>query len=284
MAVLAALVVPPPTTAQTLCRPPQQCRPAPEPDTGPSDTRMEVTGLAMNALLGGLTTGIPAAIRGEPVARAFVAGAVGGALVYGGKRVAVERFAGAGLLGRELGAVGGSVVRNVARGDAAASLITLPLGPLRFDVGRGRPVRARLDLATLVAAGVFIVQEDGRFEPGHSLSAGALVFRSPSRRVGMHAAGVVLVPDPGSLSYDQPTMLAHERVHVLQYDQAHLSWGGPAERWMLRGSGAGRWLNQRVDLGLTAVAGSLLNVVIDYGARPWEHEADRLADLGAPPP
>lgn len=279
---LVALIIPAAAPAQMLCRLPEPCTPAPEIETGPSDIRVEVTGLAVNALLGGLTTGIPAAIRGESIGRAFAAGAAGGALIYGGKRVAVERFAGAGLLGREIAAVGGSVVRNVARGDPAASVITLPLGPARLELGRGRAPRARLDLATLIAAGVFIVQEDGRFEPAHSLSAGALVFRSESRLVGMHAAGVVLVPDPGALDYDQPLLLAHERVHVLQYDQAHLSWGAPAERWLLRGTAPGRWVNRRIDLGLAAVGRRLLNLAVDYHDRPWEHEADRLADLGAP--
>jgi hypothetical protein len=279
---VAALVSPAAASAQELCLPPQPCRPAPEPASGPSDIRVEVTGVAINALLGGLTTGIPAALRGEPFARAFAAGAAGGSLIYGGKRVAVERFAGAGLLGREIAAVGGSVVQNVARGERAVSVITIPVGPLRLELGPGRAPRARLDLATLIAAGVFIVQEDGRFEPGHSLSAGALVFRSESRLDGMHAAGVVLVPDPSAHDYDQPGLLAHERVHVLQYDQAHLSWGEPAEGWLLQGTGPGRWMNRHVDLGLTAAARGMLNLAVEYHARPWEREAHMLAGLGDP--
>lgn len=278
-----ALALPAAAPAQTPCRLPEPCT-APEPTTGQSEIRAEVTGAAVNALLGGLTAGIPAAVRGESFTRAFVAGAAGGAVIYGGKRVAVERFAGAGLLGREIAAVGGSVVRNVARGDPAASAITLPLGPVRLELGRGRDPRIRLDLATLIATGVFMVHEGGRFEPGHSLSAGALVFRSESRLDGMHAAGVILVPDENVHEYDQPLLLAHERVHVVQYDQAHLSWGAPAESWLLRGTGVGRWVNRRVDLGLTAAAKRLLNFAVAYDARPWEHEADRIAELGAPPP
>jgi hypothetical protein len=260
---VAALVSPAAASAQELCLPPQPCRPAPEPASGPSDIRVEVTGVAINALLGGLTTGIPAALRGEPFARAFAAGAAGGSLIYGGKRVAVERFAGAGLLGREIAAVGGSVVQNVARGERAVSVITIPVGPLRLELGPGRAPRARLDLATLIAAG-------------------ALVFRSESRLDGMHAAGVVLVPDPSAHDYDQPGLLAHERVHVLQYDQAHLSWGEPAEGWLLQGTGPGRWMNRHVDLGLTAAARGMLNLAVEYHARPWEREAHMLAGLGDP--
>ena len=246
------------------------------------DARLEVTGLAINAALGGLTAGIAAAVRGERFVDGFFVGAAGGVLVYGGKRLAVERAAGAGFAGRQVAAVGGSIVRNASRGDGAFSALTLPVGPLRIEIAAGMAPRVRLDLASAAVAGVFMVRDDARLDLGTSLSAGALVFRSDRGYNGSHGAGVILLR--GDLGhYDAPAVLAHERVHVLQYDQAQLAWGGPAEAWVLGRSEAGRRLNRWLDLGLTAGIEGLLTLAIPYADRPWEREAYTLEDLAAPP-
>lgn len=47
-----------------------------------------------NIAAGGITAAVTAAINGEDVPRAFLQGAVGGGVMFFGKRVAVERLAG----------------------------------------------------------------------------------------------------------------------------------------------------------------------------------------------
>ena len=277
--ILSLTLVPAAATAQKPCTDPGS--PCPDPEIGASTVRLEVTGVALNAALGGLTSGLAAVMRGEPFVHAFFPGAAGGALVYGGKRLAATRGPAAGLAGRQLAAVGGSVVRNATRGDPALSSVTLPLGPLRVDLGAGRAARARVDLAPLVVAGVFMLREDAALDPGSSLSAGALVFRTDRGQHGSHAAGVILLRGDTGL-YDDPLLFSHERVHVLQYDQAQLAWGAPAEAWLLSGTAAGRRLNRWLDLGLTAGLEGLLNLAVPYDDRPWEREAYTLADLATP--
>ena len=60
----------------------------------------ELEFLSGNAALGGLTAALIQKLRGVSFWEAFVDGALGGAVAYAGKRIAVERFYGAGLVGR----------------------------------------------------------------------------------------------------------------------------------------------------------------------------------------
>jgi hypothetical protein len=244
--------------------------------------------VAVNAALGGLTSGILAHARGKSFRAAFLRGAAGGALVYAGKRTSVESFAGAGFLGRELAAVGGSISVNAAEGRGALDRLVLPLGPVRLYVTRGdpRPVRARLDAA---AAGTLLyvaTRANTSFDPGATLSSGGPVFRrtGPSAEVGWEGsqfAGVtVLRRAPAgqpAAAADHPVLSdgthGHERVHVLQYDQAFLLWSLPAETAILDGSRAGRAVHRWVDLGLNAALVAAANTLVEHDARPWERES-----------
>ena len=98
----------------------------PDPGVG------EVTFLGANTLIGALTGGIFQTLRGGSFADGFTRGALGGAVVYAGKRLSVERFSGAGFLGREIAAVGTSIVRNAGEGAATLRRLVLPVGPLRL--------------------------------------------------------------------------------------------------------------------------------------------------------
>ena len=248
----------------------------------------EALTLGANALLGGLTAGVRRALAGERFVDAFAAGAAGGALTYVGKRISVEEFGGAGLLGREVAAVGSSVTRNVGEGRPAFSEIVLPVGPVRMYVGgAGAPVHAKVDVAAVAVAAYTMTLPDATFDAAESLSAGALVFRRDGGQDevgfnGAQAAGVIQVRDRiGDVVPDLPEgfregverSARHERVHVIQYDQGFLLWSAPAEGWLMSHAGMTRGVHRWIDLGLNAPALAGIGAAVPYGSRPWEAEA-----------
>ena len=273
--------IPANAAAQVGCASMLEC-PGQRPTMGPAQ---DLQILAANALLGGVSAAAVRLARGEPVWRAFWVGAAGGGVAYAGKRIAVQRFDGAGLLGREVASVGGSMVRNVAAGRGAFDEVALPIGPIRLYVSRDGGITPRIDLATVATAASFILAHEGRLDAGASLSSGALVFRSSSPAMpGLSSAGAMLVwselpPEEG------PRLLAHERVHVLQYDQTFLSVGDAAERWVLDRARVPGGLMRYIDVGgLVVGARAGLSMALDYSLRPWEHEAYYLAEQAFPVP
>ncbi|HEU0053332.1 MAG TPA: hypothetical protein VFQ39_09155, partial [Longimicrobium sp.] len=230
--------------------------------------RGEALTLATNALLGGVTAGVRRMLAGGSFGEGFAPGAAGGALTYAGKRIAVEEFDGAGLLGREVAAVGSSISRNAAEGRPALESVMLPAGPVRLYLGgEGAPVHLRLDAAAVVAAAYTMTLPDTRFDAGESLSSGALVFHRAGRPEalgynGAQAAGVVQVRRPGGFDAPLDARLReqverttrHERVHVIQYDQSFLLWSAPAEAWLMEKTPLTRAISRYVDLGLNAPA------------------------------
>lgn len=281
--LVVATTLPIAATAQ-VC--PYRSCPGTPPETARRGTRLETAGI--NALLGGATAGLLRLARGgtpREALRAGAAGVAGGALVYAGKRVAVEEWDGAGLAGRELAAVGASVVYNASSGRGALSRVVLPLGPVRLylHADSGFRVNPRLDLGSAVATAVMAGQRGSSLDWGESLSAGAPVFRrAPGHGLlgsgGRHVAGVVQVDDPDDPSdagevRQARDALRHERVHVVQNDQAYLFWAAPLEDALLGGTRAGRALRRHLDLGLHLPMAALANEMVDYAARPWEREA-----------
>lgn len=264
----------------------------------------EVATLAINALLGGLTAGVLGAhgerARAAAAPRGFLSrfadGALGGSVVYVGKRIVVGRWAGAGLLGREIGAVGASMVSNAAVDAPLLSEVVLPAGPVRvyarFD--SGVDLRVKLDLAATVVAAYAGQRPGARLDIGNSISAGAPVFFTPtasgSPPRGMHGFGVVMVEakqaEWDAFSDTAALIVAHESVHVLQHDFTLQAWGIPAQRWLLEKIPGGDVLHRYVDLGLHSVFWVGLNAAIPYDSRPWEWEAyylsSRKLDDGRP--
>lgn len=248
--------------------------------------------LGGNAILGGLTAGVTAVLRGGSFDRAFTQGFLGGAVVYVGKRVAVARFDGAGLAGREVAALGGSMVANAGVGTGALQHLRFPIGPVSVDVDRAggrRRLSARLELIPLLALAYAIGQPKLHFDARASLSAGTPVFRARdllfrarwahvSRSTGIEMAGTVWladVPSYGRAYADR--VFAHERVHVLQSDFFSTAWGGPVESWLRQRVGAGGPVPRLLglDLGGVVLAG-LSALVPGHDSRPWELEADFL--------
>jgi hypothetical protein len=244
--------------------------------TGVSDPVL----VGVNAVLGGLTAGVGRWLRGGSVTKGAAVGLAGGALGYAGRRIAVEDFSGAGLLGRQVNAVGTSLVANAAADRGALSRLDLPVGPviLRFEPARRAwPVpRLRVwDAGWLVAA---IVEDRLDLDWEESISSGAPVFRAPDHRLeaayGRYVGGVIVLGmDP------LPQTLAHERVHVLQFDAIQGYWGGPGEEWVASLLPARLRPPAWIETGIGAPL--LVKAVSDglslrWDRRPWEIEADFL--------
>jgi hypothetical protein len=253
----------------------------------------ELAVLGANATLGGLTAGLAQHFAGGSFRDGFTRGFFGGAVIYGGKRVAAERFPGAGLIGRELAAVGVSVVDNAGAGRGTLEQVVLPvwLGRLYIDRGgdRGRVrVTPRLDAMATFWTLHAIIEDELSFDGRGTLSAGTPVFRTDNRLIamvedqgaaGFTAAGVVLLSDiPAFGEFVGPRNFAHERVHVLQMDQIFLQWTRPIERrglGMIPGTDA---ILRHVDLNLsTEVLRALTLIFPEHRDRPWELEATYLA-------
>lgn len=200
------------------------------------DASFEGLGIAAtNALAGGVSAAVIAAVRGGDVTDAFLKGAVGGAVVYAGKRVAVEGFAGAGLIGRQVGALGSSVVANGGWGRGWLDVTSWPLGPLWIEVHGPRPSSLRANVWDIGALAWAIYRPELRFDWRASLSNGAMVFASPYHAVitgDGHAAGFALagmiVLGPGT---DHLPVQAHENVHVIQHDFLLHVASRPVEAW-----------------------------------------------------
>lgn len=228
--------------------------------------------LGANALLGGVSAGLAALVRGDPPVPAFARGAGGGALVYAGKRIAVDPRAGTGFLGRQVASVGGSITGNAVAGRGSLDRIALAAGPVRAYIGRDvAGVDWRLDVPAAGAAAWGLIK-GAELDVAESLSSGAVVLRQRSN----HALPGTIFYDPSSSPERDAYVLAHEQVHILQYDQSFLSLGDPLENWLahrfpsLRGTLEQLQFNAPV-LATTAVLG--FYVWKRHDQQLWEKEA-----------
>ena len=144
-------------------------------------------------------------------------------------------------------------------------------------------LRARVDLAA-VSVAAYAAAAGSRFDAAESLSSGALVFRV---RAGIgelayearQAAGVVQLRD-GADPERVARAGAHERVHVVQYDQSFVLWAAPAEAAVMERARWSRALHRWADIGVNAPALAGIGAVVPYRTQPWEAEAAYLG--GAP--
>ncbi|MDQ3522283.1 MAG: hypothetical protein M3434_08110 [Gemmatimonadota bacterium] len=271
--------------------------PAPSPAQGNDPWSQEplprwvgdFTVLSANAAVGGITAGVIQKVRGGSFQDGFARGALGGAVVYAGKRVVIQRWDGAGLVGRQVAAVGTSVVRNAAGGRPSLERVVLPLGPIRFHVrlDSGVVVRPKLDLNTLIWSGYAASRPELKWDAARSASSGAMVFRSPGKGMrytptgqeilGFAAAGAILLSDIPAWRGDVDGTFAHERVHTLQYDFASGAWGDPLQESLVRLAPGTRLLDRYVDVNLLEPLAHVSNLIIkEHDRRPWEMEANFL--------
>jgi hypothetical protein len=249
-----------------------------------------VTALSSNVLLGGLTAGILQELRGGSFKDGFSRGALGGVFTYAGKRVASRRFDGAGLLGRELAAVGSSVIRNASEARPAFDELMFTLGPLRLLARPGtRQLHASIDLVGAAWIAWGIAEPDLDLAVGESFSAGTAVFRTDNKVIVLNAgrthgggftpASVVLlshVPGWGSVFLER--VAAHERVHVLQEDQMLHTWLEPLNELLVTRLPYDQRIARHTDLNWSAeMLGLLANLFARHADRPWELEAIYLS-------
>lgn len=244
--------------------------------------------LAVNIGIGAATAGISSWARGGSFWSGFSTGAFGGALVYLGKRTIVSRSRFGGLVGREIGAAGSSIVQNASLKKSMLDRFILPLGPTRLYVKTGDSSGARLkvDLAGMAAAIYAATRPRSRLDMAASVRAGAPVFISPGSVegpawYGAHIAGVIQVTEapaflrnyPSSQRQWQSDVIAHELVHVAQYDFSFIAWTETPETALVRRIPGGERISRYVDTGLNEPLWLLLNELIPYEKRPWEREA-----------
>lgn len=225
---------------------PSSASPQPVPDHGSewaTDGVGEVAFLGINALVGGLTAGVWQELSDGSFEDGFAGGALGGSVVYVGKRISAESFAGAGFLGRDVAAVGTSVVRNASDGRPLLDSLALPVGPLRLHLSPRTPadVRVEVDLRDLYWITYGVIEDRLHLEAGESLSAGAPVFQADRTLLGSNdrpvrggtVGGGVVVLSPLSRG-DREVTAAHERVHVLHHDFFYHAWFRPLEDHLAR--------------------------------------------------
>jgi hypothetical protein len=250
--------------------------------------------------LGGVTAGVLCAFRGENILRGIVAGLSGGALDYAGKRIVVQPFDGAGLLGRQVASFGNSIIRNASDARPLLDEVILTLGPIpgRLIVtpSRATKVRPVVDLVSFGGMVYGLVDSRYSFQWGASWSSGAAVFldRTP---LGPAAFSAITNSDPnagvavGSNIYLtryavlDPSTLPHERVHVLQFDFLAAAWGDRLDTAIMSERAAG--LDRYVKLNLLPATLGLINRAIVFPSErdglPWEIEAHSLATRALDP-
>jgi hypothetical protein len=246
----------------------------------------ELASFGANALLGAVSAGIMRELKGGSFRQGFLRGFAGGSVIYVGKRLAVERFEGAGLVGRQVGAVGGSMVRNAGEGRGALERLYLPLGVARLEVHTptGR-LQFTPDLTAIGWTIWAVTQSELELDRAASFSAGTPVFRTDNKVLRAHgdtthssgitSSGVIYIVGIPSLGpVVARKQLEHERVHVLQEDQLFLTVNDPVEELLLRQLPyLGRWAG-RVDVNLsTETLRTLARWFPKHLERPWEAEA-----------
>ena len=250
----------------------------------------ELASLSANGLLSGLTGGLVQHFRGGSFQDGFARGVMGGTIVYAGKRIASERFSGAGLVGRGVAAIGASTVRNAGAAVPSFSRLTFPLGPLWLDVDTPTwDFRVRVDPAALVWVVYAVAEPELDLSWSKSLSAGTAVFRTHNRSLrlsgdtvhtaGVANAGIVFLADVPAFGPDHARRQgAHERVHVIQEDHLSIMWTRPLGEWALHRvpalAGADRFVVVNLSTELLRLLGG---AIPRHGDRPWELESIFLA-------
>jgi hypothetical protein len=287
-----ALLMAWPAAGQNVCG--GDCPLPPSPVPGFLDSPEQFRILGVNAALGGLTGGLRQWRNEGSFRDGFLRGALGGAGVFAGKWIAASEMPGAGMVGRTTAAVGASITRNASEGQPTLHRLILPVGPVRlhwFPTEGSTYFSVDALAVGSVLATILSPTMDLDFDSGRSLTSGTPVFLARNWQPrwgwhGLHRPGAIVlrgdregppwVDDRGRDPF-LDRALAHERVHMIQYDQAYILWGDPAETWIMRRLGAGPGLTRHVDFSLHAFPFFLVDRVMDYDDLPWEIEAHTLS-------
>jgi hypothetical protein len=249
-------------------------------------TQARVDNLLANAALGAVSGGVRAFIKGDPVHTGAARGAIGGTTLGAAKQIAGAGFSGSGALGRVMTSVGVAAI-NTSPNDTLALL--LPLGPLTLEVlpdARDR-VRPRVNLWTTVLAAASLLDGHSHFDARASLSTGAIVVTRPGSRMpwetgeaGFAHPGIIyLNRDVAGVLVERRQILAHEAIHVLQWDAYNGVVTRGAERTAVGRAPGGAWLNRYVELNALAplTVWGIASRFPNENQRPWEREAYRMS-------
>jgi hypothetical protein len=243
----------------------------------------DVAFAAANGLLSGVVSGLLAKLAHDrSFAEGFRGGATGGVVTYAGKRLAAERFWGAGLLGRQVASLGGSLAWNAREGRGAFDrlIVQLAVARLYWDRTEAR-LTVRPDLLTLYYTALAVAESRVQLDWSMTFSAGAPMFVTTSdgalddNAAGRAFAGLALLDANATLAL--PEIATHERIHIIQYDQHFALWGEAAERGFasLLGNRPARLLG-RADLGIALMPFAPFADALARGVNPLEIEADFL--------
>lgn len=195
-----------------------------------------------NVLVHAVAGGVLAFARDGDFSEGFVRGAVGGGIGYAGKRVSVSGFPGAGLLGRTINGVGASVATSPPEQGWVPPQLVLPTGPFWFRIDTStRRLSVRLDLPSAYWIAYGLANPRLRLDLGRSAGAGTPVFVTEESELrdhgGVAAAGVIFL---STSEPDLDAILAHELVHVLQYDSGSRLLTHPVDEFV------GEWIGTPV--------------------------------------
>lgn len=239
---------------------------------------------AANIGIGALIAAVGAVTSRHSVGRAAVRGTIGGAVAYSGKAIVGRNLASTVLLGREIAAVGASIVENAGRGKGVLDRVVLPYGPLRAYIFL-KPrvsVRVKLDLISSVVAIKDFRDSQLAFDMRRSATTGTGVFLVDSAAPGVtlggsHIGNVIeirsVTPFINASSTTVRRIIGHELVHVSQFDFTFLTLAEPVESVIVPMVPGGKWIHTYVDLGINVPFWSVANSLIPYSKRPWEREA-----------
>jgi hypothetical protein len=251
-----------------------------DPPELPASVRVQ--NLAINGAIGAVTGFAWASIRHAPKWKAIARGTAGGILASAGKQTASTPHRGFGFLGREISAVGVSLMASAGE---RQTRLSFPLGPVSVQYLDGA-CDWRINLTEFVATAAAGLSSNTSFDLGRSLSSGAPVFRDRRANFAQANGTYSAVTQLGTIRLSRSAfnfftgdayVIYHENVHVLQDDYFEEVIALPAERAALGHFSIGRHLVRHIDLGLLGPALETgMSGVIPYSSRPWEREAYAL--------
>jgi hypothetical protein len=256
--------------------------------------------LVYNALLGGVTAGVGAAINkpkgaqlGRTMINAFWQGCLGGSINFSAKKtlylITRDEQVAYALPARILHAAGNSIIENAAFNRPFLQSWNIDYGPVRFDfsLGKNRSFKARFLPATIFA--VYLGWRDATIDVPYSLYSGTFCFRSKNELVtGLDgnlysgyafARSYTYAPLENQFKY---RTIAHELVHIMQYRDYQVlnTWIAPLAGKMKNGK-VKRLFDKYVYLDLPYFW--LFNVLQgrhslpDYFKNFYEFEAERFS-------
>jgi hypothetical protein len=271
MIVLPALSVPTSSIAQIADHDP---RPA---------TAAEV--VAGNVLIGGLTAATRAIIGRKDPWKAFSLGALGGAVHFAGKYLAVEPGAANGWVGLAVAATGTSMVSNAGRGVGPFTELSFPIASARLRVTPKERRKLRVVVngyeSALIVGAAFT--EGLAVDWTRSTSSGAVVFQTQRAHIvkdGRDALGLtwgpVVLINPTGVDPERTTR--HEIVHVHQHWFVAETWARPIEEWLRTKIPGGRFVPSWLELGIESGAWYLDERLFGRAglSKVREAEAERL--------